>query len=683
MFHWLYASTIFLSAFLGFFIQPLLAKHLLPIFGSSAFVWMASILFFQIGLLLGYGYAYLLVKFCSDKMQAIIHCGIIILSFLFISPHSQMSMSDIWPPLAVMWLLACYVFLPFIVISASSPLLQHWFCQIRFADYPYYLYAISNAGSLIGLLGYPILLEPIVGIRNQIYIWSGLYSLYAILCFLCLRKLLLSEKLKNKKKENKNCVTSWQITQWIIYTFLSSALLLSITQFLTQNVINLPLMWVISLGLYLVSYIVTFSSEKRYDREFWTLSFLVWLTLCTLLICTNHLAGMNAVVVVLALLFTACMICSGELILLRPAPEKLTLFYLVIAFGGALGGIFVNIIALAVFKKWWDFYLPLGMISILAIGLTINQYLSLRSKWSLAKVCFSVSSIVLMGLLLISTGMTKKIQTVAQYRNPYGFIKIDEKIFVDSKKNYRVLIHGTVMHGLQFQENLKKFWPTTYYGSESGLGYALRYLRQRYHRPLKIGIIGLGTGTIATYAKKGDYFQFYEIDPDVILAANQHFSYLKDCQGTVGITLGDARIQMQNELNDSNRMRYDLLVVDAFSGDAIPFHLMTLEAMRIYLAHLTANGIILFHTTNTYIDFLPVIKALATSQQYYFSWVESQRNPQKGIYQATWAIVSPDDGIENWLRHHQYQVNLRSIKSSKARLWTDDLNSILPLLKWQ
>ncbi len=673
----LFSLTVFISAFLLFFVQPLLAKRLLPAFGGSSFVWIASILFFQLGLLLGYTYAALLVKFFSDRQQAIIHFILLGVSFYFIplSLEPTIIVNTPWPPLTVISLLTSSALLPFMMISASSPLLQQWYCQICRTEFPYFYYAISNFGSLLGLLGYPLLLEPLWGLRFQMKAWSLLYAIYALLCIMCLVPLF---KLQQKPQTVASHTKVIQVIPWLGLTFLSSTLLLSITQFLTQNVINMPLIWVLPLALYLISYIVVFSKDKKYDREFWSASFLIWLALATMLIYFNQQNGWQAVIVVLSLLYCACMICHGELIRLKPQQKDLTLFYLFIALGGVLGGIFVNIVALGFFKDRWDFYIPILIVNGFVMLITLKIYQKTLKKWDFGVALLSVCTAMVWILVTCFHFYAQKNTLIAQYRNTYGLIRIYDIDYQDSTKNIRILMHGTIMHGLQFKGDNKKLLPTTYYGRGSGVWLAAEFLHQ-HHQPLHMGVIGLGAGTLAAIGKKHERITFYEIDKDVKEIALQDFSYLTDSPAETQVILGDARIQLQKELMAQGSRQYNLLVIDAFNGDATPFHLITKEAMQLYMAHLAKNGILAFNISNNYVDFLPVTTALANAQGCQLYWVKNGSDEETAVTRSMWVLISCNAQLGPWLA--QQKIQWGTDKYVIPYLWTDDFNSVLPLLK--
>ncbi|MFI4938713.1 MAG: hypothetical protein ACHQJ6_09460, partial [Candidatus Berkiellales bacterium] len=468
----LYGLAIFTSAFLLFFVQPLLAKHLLPLFGGSAFVWIACVLFFQAGLMLGYAYAYFLARYFCARYQAWIHIALLVFSFYFIpiSSETNILINHGSPPVIVMLILSSTIFLPFMVLSASSPLLQHWYCTLRHTTFPYYFYAISNTGSLLGLLGYPFLLEPLFGIKTQISIWSAMYGLYVILCLISLSKLIL---LKNTTPAKATInVTPFDAIRWLILTFLSSALLLAITQFLSQNVFNFPLMWIVPLALYLITYIITFSSAKPYDRSFWLSAFIIWLSIALWIIFQQNLNGIPAVIVFLALLFSACMICHGELIRLKPHQQDLTLFYLFIALGGMLGGLFTNAVLLLLLTQWWDFYVPMIIITLLVVMLGFDQLQKAKHLWNFGVASMSVMVFLALLCAIFYQIYFPKQHLIAAERSLYGFLRVFDDRYPDPTLNDRRLMNGTVIHGLEYQDPAKKLWPTLYYGWNSGAGIA-------------------------------------------------------------------------------------------------------------------------------------------------------------------------------------------------------------------
>ncbi|MFI4938652.1 MAG: spermidine synthase, partial [Candidatus Berkiellales bacterium] len=429
-------------------------------------------------------------------------------------------------------------------------------------------------------------------------------------------------------------------------------------------------------------YIITLSSAKPYDRSFWLSAFIIWLSIALWIIFQQNLNGIPAVIVFLALLFSACMICHGELIRLKPHQQDLTLFYLFIALGGMLGGLFTNAVLLLLLTQWWDFYVPMIIITLLVVMLGIDQLQKAKHLWNLGVASISVMVFLALLCAIFYQIYFPKQHLIAAERSLYGFLRVFDDRYPDPTLNDRRLMHGTIIHGLEYQDPAKKLWPTLYYGWNSGAGIAIKFLRENTTRPLKIGVVGLGCGTIAALTHQGDEITFYEIDDKVNKIAHHYFSFLKLSAAANQIILGDARIQLQKELSLPHFRKYDLLVIDAFNGDAIPFHLITKEAMQIYRDHLTEDGIIAFHTSNTYLDLLPVTKALATDQHCAFYWLKSHQEISKDIVPSTWALISCHKELAPWL-NKQRGFDLKPTAEVSPILWTDDYNSILPLLRWR
>ncbi len=675
----LVGSGIFISAFLLFFIQLLLAKHMLPQFGGGAFVWITSMLFFQAALLLGYLYAYLLAKLPSLRIQAFIHFGLILASLYYIPIHLDALVveSQVWPPLSVCHLLISIIILPFVIISASSPLLQHWYSYVEKSEFPYYFYSISNAGSLIGLLGYPFFIEPSLGLKHQATLWSMMYIGYCVLCALFMatfvfkkQVLLISEKVRD--------VTALKAAEWIFLSFISSALLLSITQFLAQNIINLPLMWVVPLALYLISFIVTFANDRVYDRSFWLCSFFVFLSLVLWLSFMQSLVGYDILIVLLGLLYCACMICHGELIQRKPSKNGLTTFYLFIALGGVLGSLFVNLVAFVLLGKSWDFYIPLILISLFVAKIAYTYTKEKQPSWEF-KVITRTAAVIVIVLTTLNV-FSPQLSIVAEKRTVYGLIRVFDHGKAEQPNRYREMRNGQILHGLQFLSPEKKRIPTSYYGESSGINLAIRYLIEHSDHPLNIAAIGLGSGTVATYGRKGDRIDFYELDPTVIDFAKKYFSFLESSPAKINIILGDARLSLVKARFTPDFSHYDLIIADAFSGDAVPFHLLTNEAMSLYQSLLTKNGFIAIHASNTFINFMPLTKNEAKAFGLQHFWIKAAANGQTARFANTWAIMTRDPHFKAWLEK-QSGFTIQDSRQDTNINWTDDDNSVLPLLR--
>lgn len=683
----LYAITIFISAFLIFFIQPLLAKSLLPSFGGSVFVWVVSMLFFQFGLLLGYTYAYGLSKLTIRK-QCIWHGILFALSFIYIRntlPEYDWQTLG-WPPYHLFMLLCGKILIPFVILSATSPLLQSWYCRIKHTTYPYYYYAVSNAGSLLGLFCFPLLFEWLIGLKTQMQTWNSLYCGYALLTLACAIPLLRS----NVNKQENDYIAEAQkttpipyttIAKWLSYTFLSSAFMLATTNYILQNIINMPLIWILPLALFLISYIVTFAHEKTYQKDFWILSIAIWL----LLLCWSqyhHIAPNNLLqgtVVILALQYSCCMLCHGELVQLKPANQHLTFFYLMIALGGVLGGLFVTIGGYWLFNDLWDYYIPLLIIALMGLVIIYYLFQANRTWYYRFAVLVSAFSIAAFSFVSIEPMFHKHSHLLEKRRNAYGLIRVWEN-FPDSPEHHRRrLVHGPILHGAQFLADHKRHIATTYYGTYSGIGLSIAFLKEQFKKPLDIAVVGLGTGTIAALINEQDSIDFYDIDEDVIEMSQSYFSFIRDSKARCQFIKGDGRLELnKKQAHDGNGL-YDIIALDAFNGDSIPFHLITKEAITLYQKLLKPNGIIAFHISNKFVNLSPVTKALAQSIDWPHYHTITAGDEKLATNAASWALISSHPHLAEFL----YDANpnfMLTDKKERLRLWTDEHNSMLPIL---
>ncbi|HRE32005.1 MAG TPA: fused MFS/spermidine synthase, partial [Candidatus Berkiella sp.] len=503
-----------------------------------------------------------------------------------------------------------------------------------------------------------------------------LYLVYCFICLLCM-KILFKTKPQALIQLRPEPVSIAKMGLWLFLSFLSSALLLAITQFLTQNIINLPLMWVIPLGLYLITFIITFAHAKSYDRNFWLGSFAIWLGLTLWLIYKDVLIGYDVVLILLALLYSACMICHGELILHKPQQSALTVFYLIIALGGVLGSLFVNVVAYVLLGKWWDFYIPLILISCVTLTLIYQQLSTSGASWK--QKILIISGIAAFLTLVVFNILKPKNAVVAEKRSLYGYIRVFDHIEHNDQLSNRELRHGNTLHGMQFLNPQRQRWPTTYYTRNAGVGLAIKYLHQHLQRPLNIAVIGLGTGTIASLALPKDHIDFYEVDKNVNEFAHRYFTFLSQSSATIDVIVGDARLSMVKKLFSKNFKPYDLIVADAFNGDAIPFHLLTEEAMSLYRQLLAKDGIIAFHISNIFINLVPVTSQLAQKQGFEHYWIRNDADLKIGQAKSDWVLVTANPEIATWFS--EQHITPARIHFNDKIDWTDDNNSILPLLK--
>ncbi|MGD9591385.1 MAG: fused MFS/spermidine synthase [Candidatus Berkiella sp.] len=678
-----FSLSIFLSAFLLFIAQPLLAKKLLASFGGTPTVWLSIVLFFQSILLLGYLYAFILTKIKRLKLQVHIHVVLLITSVAFIPviPIESKLFLQAWPPLGVFGILAATLCLPAMVIAASSPLLQYWYCQCYQTQYPYRYYALSNAGSLIGLLAFPFLLEPFFGLQFQLYGWSLLYIVYLCTAGVCLY-IVYHQKTKQTKDAALNPpLKKSSMLFWVILTFLSCALLLSSTQIMLQDVAGFPLLWVVPLSLYLISFIITFSYPSLYVNYAWAALFI---GICaTLFYYFSHhaLSLTNQIFLYCGLLFSGCMICHGELYQLKPDKTHLTTYYLLIALGGVLGGVFVNLIAPLIFNQWWEFYGSIfGILGCLGILITINY--SNKPSQPVISTVWLISFISLGALLYLHLKNAHQ-DVMLSHRNFFGGFEVTERFANNHELHYRTLTNGSILHGKQFLFPEKRNNATTYYSQQSGVGLAIAYQREIKRNTalpgLSIGVIGLGSGTLAALTESQDTLRFYEIDPDVEKIARNYFYYLKDARATTHVIIGDGRLKLLEELKTKGSCQFDVLAIDAFNGDAIPVHLLTLQALEIYLEHLAPQGILAFHTSSRYVDLLAPLQALASKMHLYMFTTFNNEDLNNGIFNAQWVLMSKSGDIGPFLYLKQ---SLLFPEEKIIPVWTDDYNYLLSVIKW-
>jgi hypothetical protein len=673
-----YAVTIFLSAFLLFQIQPMIAKMILPWFGGSSAVWITCMFFFQTGLLGGYIYAHGAVRYLRPKTQRILHAGLLIvsLSLLPVAPAiSWKPIGSVEPIGRILALLSFSVGLPYFLLSTTSPLIQVWYSKKYQAALPYRLFALSNFASLIGLLAYPFLIEPHASVHQQSAGWSIAYIFFVIFClvaaFHSARSTQTEAQLHNelpKSKEIENLPpTGHELTLWLLLAGCASVLLLAVTNYLTQNVTSIPFLWILPLSLYLLSFILCFDFEGLYRRDYY-----VWLVVAAVggmaygLTKWESSTSLKLLIPSFAMgLFICCMFCHGELVKRKPAPQHLTFFYLMLSGGGVLGGVLVGLVAPTVFPGYFE--LPIGLFIVALLLLFVNY----RRGWVTKSAC----SLLLTGVLVASGYYVYSLtdSTRVMVRNFYGGLRVKE-YDKGSKDESRSLIHGTIIHGVQFILPPRRHEPTTYYGSSSsGVGLAMRYLKKS---SLRIGVIGLGTGTLAAYAQPGDLLRFYEINPLVVKLAQREFTYLADCKGKVEIVMGDGRLSLEQEPNQE----FNLLVVDAFSGDSIPAHLLTLQACELYFRHLRPDGILALHITNAHLDLAPVVSKLSEElgkKAVLISDEEDDDDEKNEIYGSDWILISSHPLQSEEIK----KVSSKLPSRPEFRIWTDDYNNLFQILK--
>jgi hypothetical protein len=662
------AATVSLSAFLLFLLEPLFAKMILPWFGGSAAVWATCLVFFQSALLLGYCYADITSRKLSPRKQIFLHLALLLLALFFIpiAPGVRWRPSPGENPFwHILGLLTFAIGIPYTVLSTTSPLVQTWYARCRPGKDAYYLFSLSNLASFLALLSYPFLIEPIFATHLQATLWSVVFAVFAAICAATAWTSRGGEAILFSKASDSEPPGTSRKLHWLALAACGSMLLLTITDHLTQNVAPVPLLWVLPLALYLLSFTLVFSRRGLYNQ--WLFIRLLAVFLGAMGYVLYDARGLNAIQVSVPLfgvgLFVACMFCHGELNRLRPDESHLTLFYLALSLGAALGAIFVGLVAPHIFDNLYEFPLTLLFTAVLALFTFWSDGWSARALWG----CVTVAMTIVLVMNVRAYGRNSFVMV----RNFYGALRVTETSdFGDHKA--RVLFHGTIRHGAQYELLPWRKQPTTYYSLDSGIGLALRYCCSG---PKRVGIIGLGAGTLAAYGTAGDYLHFYEINPAVINIANTVFTYLRDSPARKEITLGDARLSLENEPPQN----FDVLAVDAFSGDAIPVHLLTKEAVALYLKHLKPDGILAIHTSNTYLRLNPVVKQLAENAGCEARSVRNESDDDQFIATAEWVLVTRNRAF---LNSDIIQKDSTEIDVPRGlRLWTDDYNNLFQILK--
>ncbi len=606
----LFAATVFLSAFLLFQIQPIVAKMILPWFGGSSSVWTLCMVFFQVELLLGYAYVHLVHEKLSARRQPWVHGAFLLLSLAALpvvaDPAWKLD-AQAHPTWSVLGVLATTVGVPYLLLSTTGPLMQAWYARSFVAQgvQPYRLYALSNLASMLALLSYPVLVEPAMAVKPQAWVWSAGYALFVLACVATAAYTLHRQGVvgaaPDARGEEEAPHPGWhECLMWAGLAATASMLLLSITRHLTQDVAPVPFLWVLPLALYLLSFILCFDAPRYYVRSV----FLAALPLAFVALDLAMNEGLSAPVLVgllSASVFVFCMVCHGELVRRRPPVRHLTLFYLMLSVGGALGGLFVGLLAPVLFNAYFE--LPMGLF-LCALLMVLVLWPELRGRRQGAWL----RGALLVALLLYAGRLGSiSLEYVQGYtevvRNFYSQTRIEDSVDEDGLGPVRSMVHGSIKHGEQYLNHPRR--ATAYYCERTGIGRALQSLPT--DRARRIGVVGLGAGTLAVYGQAGDEMRLYEINDQVLDLARRHFSYLADSAATTVPVLGDGRLMLERETPQA----FDLLAMDAFSGDSIPTHLLTLEAFGAYQRHMRPDGLLAVHITNTYLDLRPVMAAAA------------------------------------------------------------------------
>jgi SAM-dependent methyltransferase len=665
----LYALTILVSAFLLFQIEPIIAKAILPWFGGSANVWTTCLLFFQIVLLLGYLYAHAVVRYLRPKAQAMLHMGLLAASLLVLPVVPAAAWKPIGnedPIFRILGLLAVTIGVPYFLLSSTGPLVQAWYARRFDGAIPYRLYALSNAGSMFALISYPVLVEPAFATRLQAMGWSVGYAAFIALCGITAYSVRnYSGQKAAAEAEIPAQAPDWKLhLWWILLPACASVLLLAITNFLSQDVAAIPFLWVLPLSLYLLSFILCFDKEGWYRRSTFLKFFAVALVATAYGIrgSEDGLSVKGAIPLFCANLFIFCMVCHGELVKLKPHPRYLTSFYLMISAGGALGGICVGLVALNLFPGFFEMQIGLAATAVL-VALRFRQRTQQWAAVAVATLCF-------VAYLGIQIGQSDKgVRVMA--RNFYGGLKVVDQN--EPPNAVRVEMHGTINHGQQYLDPQRRDWPISYYSRDSGVGIAIREAWDR--GPNRVGVIGLGAGTLAAYGRPGDVYRFYEINPLVIQLARSQFTFLDDCKAHVEMVLGDGRLSLAREPNQ----QFDILVVDAFSGDSVPVHLLTREAFDLYFRHLRPAGVLVVHVTNKYLALAAVVHRIAGALGQQDRLVEDPGNRAAATFPSAWVLVSGRACVFDQPEIHRAAKRVED--RPRLRIWTDDYSNLFQILR--
>ena len=679
-----FSLTIFWGAFLLFLVQPLIARFILPWFGGGPAVWTTCMLFFQLLLLGGYAYAHFSISRLTPRRQVITHLVLLALAVALL----PITPGDAWKPTdgshaaghILLLLLGC-LGLPYLVLSATGPLLQAWFSKANPGVSPYRLYALSNVGSLLALLIYPFYLEPQLSRQAQADGWSWGLAIYAGLtawCGLKVWKSAASDGASATPSEEEAPASAWRKLLWFALPACGVMLLLAITNKLCQDIAVVPFLWVLPLSLYLLSFIISFDSPRWYHRGFWIplLTVLLGMVLWNLYQAESHPDITPLATLYLGTMFVACMVCHGEVYRLRPGASRLTGFYLSLSAGGAAGGLFVALVAPFVFPDYFELHLALFLTAALVL-VVLRQDPTLpfregRARWAWAVPVFALAAL---GYGLTDVATTSLRGSLSTTRGFYGVLKVNDNDSEIAGAHHLTLQHGATIHGLQYVDPEKRVEPSSYYTSTSGIGRLLRA-----HKPgggRRVGAIGLGCGTLAAWGRAGDTFRFYEINDDVARLATSTFTYLKDSKAKTELVMGDARLSMERETDQ----RYDVIVLDAFSSDAIPVHLLTLEAFDHYQRHLKPDGAIVVHVSNRYLDLHPVVYRIADKIGFPAITIDDNDTAYEdaGFYGSDWIIMSRNQVL-------MQQPLLRDVTKetvefpARIMYWTDERSDLLSIL---
>lgn len=705
--------TIFLGAFLIFQVQPIISKFILPWFGGTPSVWTICMLFFQAFLFVGYLYAHLITTKSRPLVQFFVHGSLLLIAailvlFRTILPGAMKPGLDADPVPTILFILLVTIGLPYFTLAATSPLLQSWYGRLQTGKEPYILYSVSNIGSLLALVSYPVVIEPLLPLRMQSRIWCVCFTCFAITCGIAAWLSARQGKAGNGINENdglpagfsrknnsiKILKKSWSTQtvlkaglfehiSWIVLPMLSCMLLLAVTNQLCTDVTSGPFLWVLPLIIYLLTFIITFTGWRFvYNRLlFFCILTAGFIMIPIMLLHPREFPFLLQILIYSMILYFGCTACHGELYRLRPQKNELTKYYLFISAGGAFGGILVGLAAPVVFNHYYE--LPLTGFTILVLIIVYaykdKNFMPGSQKRNYRRPLVFTLSALLTGVVFAGFlfQVIFKLDMNHEFRrNFFGVVFVQDYSAKESDNQGFRLIHGNTIHGLQLTNDNLKDLPTSYYSHESGIGLVL--MKYPHTGSLRVGGIGMGIGTIAAYALPGDEYRFFEINPDVISLArdDRYFHYIKDAEkrgAVINIIQGDGRLSLEQEAAAAKGPSYDVIVLDAFSSDAIPMHLLTKEAFATYFRLLKKDGVIAVHITNQNLDLYPVIAAIADVYGVHAILQSNLTNPKLEVFYAQWILLT----------NNPYFVEKYYIKISEERriLWTDDFSNLWSVMR--
>ncbi len=670
---WLFGSAVFLGAFLLFLVEPIAAKQLLPVLGGSAAVWITCLVFFQTALLCAYLYAH----WMSNRPGWVLYFSLLLVGFAsavgWCWRGAGLGIGTAYPILTVFAALGSTIGLPFLVLGTTSPLMQVWWARLHQSPIPYRLFALSNLASLLALAAYPTLIEPHLTLQAQRVAWCGGFALFAsitgVLAWRARSAAEAGPAPNSAGLEDGAPAAQVQKLLWVLLPMGAAMQLSAVTRYITGNIAAIPLLWILPLAVYLLSIILAFEFPRLLPRSLIARFLIVMLAGLGYALSKQDAEWPLRISIGFFLIeaFIACLFCHSEAYRLRPRrASEATMFYLHFAAGGALGSFVIGIVFPLLFRFNNDLVITCCFTALLAFLVTFEDGWNSRLLWGVATA--------VMALQIFWINIVNQRNTTVAVRNFYGALRVKQS-FGFPGATLRTLTNGNVEHGTQiFGTDEQRHMPTSYYAEDSGVGLAIRMCCGT--QPRNIGVIGLGAGTIAAYGRPGDRIQFYEINPAVEPIARNVFTYIRDSGAQVSVVPGDARTSLVAE----PLQQFNVLVVDAFSGDAIPLHLLTAQALELYRRHLAPGGVIAFHISNRHVDLEPPIWVLANQAGMQSRIVSSYANDARDEFTATWMLVSDNSAF-----FAQPEVLAHSVPATpnpSMRLWTDDFSSLLPVLRW-